>query len=57
MAAPRTVSAPHRTAGEILADFAADMDGLAAAVPPGIAQSIRSTVQTLRTDLELAHVL
>jgi hypothetical protein len=48
------VTAPSRTAEEVLADFAADMDGLAAMVPPGIGQSIRGAVATLRTDLEHA---
>jgi len=59
MAAARTLTSPdltdRRTPGEILEDFAADMDGWAAMVPPGIGQSILGAVQTLRADLEHAE--
>jgi hypothetical protein len=47
-----TLMASTRSPEEVLADFAADMDALAAMVPPGIGQSIRGAVATLRTDLE-----
>jgi len=49
-----TLMTSTRSAEEILADFAEDMENLAGMVPPGIGQSIRGAVQTLRTDLEHA---
>ena len=58
MAAPRntvtTVAAPSRTVGEILDVFGRDMDHWAELAPPLLGQSIRTTVETLRTDLEKA---